>query len=65
MSGSDRDRQASMSAPMLDVAMQLRGATAAKLSNEAKRRRCDPGELATRLLAAVIADDLFAAVLDP
>lgn len=48
----------------LDIALQLRGSTAARFEAEAKRRRRDPAELAAEILVAVAADNLFAAVLE-
>lgn len=48
----------------LNVSLQLRGSAAARFEAEAKCRRRDPGELAAEILVNVVADNLFAAVLD-
>jgi len=50
--------------PVIDVSFQLRGALAAALEAEAKRRKRDPGDLLADVVKAVIADNLFAAVLE-
>lgn len=53
-----------LEAPVIDVALQLRGRNAASLIAEAKRRKRDPGELLSDIIEAVIADDLWKAVLE-
>jgi hypothetical protein len=50
--------------PVLDIELQLRGSNAARLLSEAKKRKCDPAELLSDVIEAVIEDNLFKAVLE-
>lgn len=51
-------------APVIDIEIQLRGQTAARLEAEAKRRNRPPAELLADVIEMVIGDNLFDAVLD-
>lgn len=48
----------------LDFAGTLTGSPAKRFAIEAERRRLSPAQLAASILETVIADDLFAALLD-
>jgi hypothetical protein len=50
--------------PVTDISLQLRGKLSAALLAEAKRRKRDPADLLADVIEAVIADNLFAAVLE-
>ena len=51
-------------APTISVSIGVKGHTVDKLRSEAKRRGLRADELASVILANVVADDLFLAVLD-
>jgi hypothetical protein len=51
-------------APTVTVPIKIRRHTIDQLRIEARRRRLRADELASQILANVIADDLFLAVLD-
>lgn len=53
-----------LSAPIIDIELQLRGPVAAKLEAAAKARRRPPAELLSDVIETVITDNLFDAVLD-
>jgi len=53
-----------LGAPVLDIALQLRGRNAAMLLAEARKRRREPAELLADLIEAVLTDNLVDAVLD-
>lgn len=54
----------SSAGPEIRIETELRGKLAAKLIAEAKKRGRQPVELIAAVVELVIADDLFAAVLD-
>lgn len=54
---------AAPTALIIDIELQLRGALAAALEAEAKRRGRPPAELLSDVIEMVIRDDLWVAVL--
>lgn len=53
-----------LTAPVIDIELQLRGTNAARLMAEAKARAREPAELLADVIETVIADNLFKAVLE-